>query len=78
VDPLLTLDSGDYENEADECDKHDAIPTASRQRWATTELERFDLGTSDVEGYEGKDGDNADEEEQGSQADDGLMQNVKD
>ena len=37
-----------------------------------TELERFNLGTSDVGGYEGEDGDDADadEEEEASQADD--------
>jgi hypothetical protein len=39
-----------------------------------TELERFDLGTSDVNGYEGKDGNDADadadEEEESSQLDD--------
>jgi hypothetical protein len=32
-------------------DKSDAIPTTSRRQRATTELERFDLGTSDVHGY---------------------------
>jgi len=41
----------------------------------TSELDRFDLGTSDVNGYEGEDGDDedADAEEETSQADDGLM-----
>jgi hypothetical protein len=36
------------------------------------EFERFDLGTSHVDGYEGKDGDDADVdgEEEASQADD--------
>jgi len=69
--------SGDSENEGDESD---VIPTASRQRRAATELERFDLGTSDVDGYEGKDGDDADadEEEEASQADAGSTQNVED
>jgi hypothetical protein len=57
-----------------------------------TELERFDLGTSDVDGYEGEDGEDedtnadanadahahADEEEEASQADDGSTQNVED
>ena len=45
-----------------------------------TELGRFILGTSDVEGYEGEDGDNtdADEEEEVSQADNGSTQNVED
>jgi hypothetical protein len=67
--------SGDFEDDSDESD---AIPTASRRRWAATELERFDLGTSDVHGYEGEDGDDADEEEEASQADDGSTQNVED
>jgi hypothetical protein len=61
----------------------DTILTASRRRRrAATELERFDLGTSAVDGYEGDNGDNADadadEEEAASQADDGLMQTLKD
>jgi hypothetical protein len=46
------------------------------------ELERFDLGTSDVDGYDGEDGDDADmdadEEGESSQVDDGSTQNVKD
>jgi hypothetical protein len=69
--------SGDFEDEGDESD---AIPTASRQRRAATELERFDLGTSDFDVYEGEDGDDADadEEEEASLADDGSMQNVED
>jgi len=69
--------SRDFE---DEGDKSDAIPTASRRRRAATELERFDLGTSDVNGYEGEDGDDADadEKEEASQAEDGSMQNVED
>jgi len=69
--------SGDFEDEGDESD---AIPTASRQQRAATELERFDLGTSDVDGYDGEDGDDADadEEEGASQADDGSTQNVED
>jgi len=69
--------SGDFEDEGDESD---VIPTASRRRRAATELERFDLGTSNVAGYEGKDGDDADadEEEEASQADDGSTQNVED
>jgi len=46
----------------------------------TTELDRFDLGTSNVDGYEGEDGDDedADAEEETSQADNGSMQNVED
>jgi hypothetical protein len=64
----------------DEDDESDAIPTASRRRRAATELERFDLGTSDVDGYEGEDSDDADEdeEEEASQAEDGSTQNVED
>jgi len=69
--------SGDF---ADEGDQSNAIPTTSRQLRAATELERFDLGTSDVDGYEGKNGDDADadEEEEASQAEDGSTQNVED
>jgi len=69
--------SGDFEDEGDESD---AIPTASRRLRAATELERFALGTSDVEGYEGEDGDDADgdEDKEASQADDGSTQNVED
>jgi len=74
--------SGDYEDEGDESDEHDAIRTASQRRRPVTELERFDLGTSDVNGYEGEDGDDADadvaEEGEASQADDGSTQNVED
>jgi len=41
---------------------------------------RFDLGTSEVDGYGGEDGDiaDADEEEDLSQADDASTQNMKD
>jgi len=69
--------SGDFEDEGDE---RDAIPTASRRRWAATVLERFDLGTNDVDGYQGEDGDEVDvnEEEEASQAEDGSTQNVED
>jgi len=69
--------SGDFEDDGDESD---AIPTASRGRRAATELGRFDLGTRDVDGYEGEDGDDADadEEEEPSQAEDGSTQNVED
>jgi len=72
--------SGDYEDEGNESDVGDAIPTASRRQRPATELERFDLGTSDVDGFEGEDGDDADvdEEEEASQADDGSMQNAED
>jgi hypothetical protein len=78
--------SRDFEDEVDESDDRDAIPTASQRRRPATELERFDLGTSDVDGYEGEDGDDADadadadadEEEESSQVDDGSTQNVED
>jgi len=45
-----------------------------------TELKRFDLGTSDGNGYKGDDGDDADadEEEEASLANDGSTQNVED
>jgi len=41
---------------------------------------RFDLGTSDVDGYKGENGDDATvaTEDKPSQADDGSTQNVKD
>jgi len=74
--------SGDYEDESDERDDRNAIPTASRRRRPATELERLDMGTSDVDGYEGEDGDDADadadEEEELSQVEDGSTQNVED
>jgi len=72
--------SGDHQDNGDENDVRDAIPTASVRRQPVTELERFDLGTSDVDRYEGEDGDNAyaDEEEEASQADDGSTHNVED
>jgi len=34
--------SGDYTDEGDKCDEHDAIGTASRPRRPATELKRFD------------------------------------
>jgi len=71
---------GGSEDFEDEVDESDGIPTASQPVQAATELERFDLGTSDVHEYEGEDGDDADadEEEEASQADDGSTQNVED
>jgi len=71
--------SGDDEDEGDESDVRDAIPTASWQWRPVTELERFDLGTSDVDGYEGEHGNDSyvDEEEEASQADEGSTQNVE-
>jgi hypothetical protein len=60
------------DDEDDKIDESDAIPTASRRTQAATELERFGLGASDVNGYQGNDGDeaDADKEEEASQADD--------
>jgi len=71
--------SGDYEDEGDEREVPDAIPTTSRRPRPVTELEKSDLGTSDVDGYEGEDGDDAyaDEKEEALQADDGSTQNVE-
>jgi len=80
--------SGNYQDEGDESDKSDAIPTASQRQRPVTEPERFDLRTIDLDGYEGEDcdryegedGDDADgnEEEEASQADDESTQNVED
>ena len=72
--------SGDYEDEGEESDEQNAIPTASRQQQAATELERFDLGTIDVDWYEGNNGDDVDpdKEEEVSQADDGSTQRFED
>jgi hypothetical protein len=72
--------SRDYEDERDGTKVVDAIPTSSRRRRPVTELEMFDLGSSDVQGYEGRDGDdvNVDEGEGALQADDGSMQNLED
>ena len=80
--------SRDYEDEGDESEHRDASPTASRRRQPATELEWFDLGTSDVDGHEGQNGDgyegedgddpDADEEDEANQADDGSTQNVED
>jgi len=71
--------SGDYEDEGNESEERDAIPTASQGWRAATELERFDRGTSDVDGYEGENWDDADadEEEEALQADAGSTQNVE-
>jgi hypothetical protein len=74
--------SGDYQDESDKSDERNTIPTASRRWRPATELERFDQGTSDVDGCEGEDGDDADadadEEEEALQGDYGSMQNVED
>jgi hypothetical protein len=74
--------SGNYEDEGDESNKRDAIPTASWRPRPATELQRFHLGASDVDGYEGNDSDygdaDADEQEEASQANDRSTQNVED
>ena len=71
--------SGDYDDEGDESDMRDAILTPSQRRWPATELQRFDLGTGDVDGYEGEDGDDADayEEEEALQTDDESTHNME-
>jgi hypothetical protein len=92
TDPNIRIDNNCTEDELhcgmpwgsrdfeDEDDESDAILTSTRLRRAATELERFYLGTSDVDRYEGEAGDNADtdEEDEASQADDGSTQNVED
>jgi len=72
--------SRDYKDQGDERDVCNDIPTTNWRRRAETELQRFDLGPSDVEGYECEDGDDADadEEDEASQSNDGSMKNVKD
>jgi len=76
----IAVGSWDYKDEGDKSDVRDAIPTASRRQGPATELERFHQGTSDVDGYHGEHGDDADldKEEESSQADDGSTQNVED
>jgi hypothetical protein len=62
--------SGNYENSGDESY---AITPVSWQLWPTTELQRIDMGTRDVDGYDGVAADDVDvkEEEGASQHDDG-------
>jgi len=74
----MPVGSQDYKHTSDESDVSDANPTTSQGQRAATELERFDLETSDVDGYAGKDSDDADadEEEKALQATDGSTQNV--
>jgi len=76
----IPVGSGDYDDKGHETNEHDAIPTATWGHPAATELERFHLGTSDVDGYEGDDGDEADEDEdeEASHADDASTQNLED
>jgi len=78
---------GDHQDESDARDDRDAIPTASRRRRPATQLEISDLGISDVDVYQGEDGDgyegevgddaDADEEYEASQADDRSTQYVE-
>jgi len=79
---VIPVRSGDFEDECDEIHDHDPIPTASRRRQPARELGRSHLGTSDVKGYEGEDGDDwyadADKEEESSQVDDTSTRNVED
>jgi hypothetical protein len=70
-------DSRNYEDEAEESDERNDIPTASWRRWAVTELNRFDMGTSDADGYNGKDADDVDEEEEALYADGESTQKVE-
>ena len=74
--------SWDCEVEGDDSDECNDIPTASLRPRPAIKLERFDLGTSDVDGYEGEHGDDVDadddEEKYTSQADDGSTQDVED
>jgi hypothetical protein len=70
----------EYKNEGDKINQVDAIPTARWRCRATTQLDIFNLGTSDVDRHDGNDGDDADvdEPEEASPADDGLMQHLHD
>jgi hypothetical protein len=80
VDCGIPGGSGDYEDEGDENEVRNNIHTCSLRQQPITELERFDVGTNDVHGYEGDDGDDAymDEEQEVSQANDGSTKNVED
>jgi len=71
--------TGDYNAEVDQSDERNATRTARPQKQGATELEGFDLGTSDVDRNEGEDADNADanEEEEASQADALSTDNVE-
>jgi hypothetical protein len=52
--------SGLYKRQGNQSDDRNASPTGNGLQWAATELERFDLVTRDVGGYEGDDGDDPD------------------
>jgi len=69
-----------YDDDGDKMIESDDIPTASRQWRTATELGTFDCATSDVDGYEGDNGNDADsdEVEDELQTDDGSTQNQED
>jgi len=71
--------SRDYNNTDDGSDKCDDITTASWRGRAATNLQRWDLGTSDVAGNDAENGDDsvADDEEEALEADDGSRQNAE-
>jgi hypothetical protein len=74
--------SGDHEDDGNESDERNAFPTASQRRRPTIDLERFYLRTTDIDGYDGDDGNDVDadanDEDGSSQADDGSTQNLED
>jgi hypothetical protein len=74
----MLVGSGDFDNDGDESNERDAIPTVGWRRRATIERERFGLENFDVNGYEGVDGDDADELEEASQAPDESTKNEED
>jgi hypothetical protein len=78
----ITGGCGEYDNVRDETVECDAIPTASQRRCPTTDLDRFDLGTINVNGYQGKEGNDADadmeEMDDASQTDDRTLQHEED
>jgi hypothetical protein len=71
--------SGDHQDDGDDSDDAVAIASSSRRQLPATELDMFDLVSSDVDGCVCEDGDDtdADEEEEASQGDDRSTQNVE-
>ena len=69
-----------YNDRGGKIEESDDIPNTSQRQQATTELEGFTLGTSDINRYQGNDGNDADvnQEDEASQADDGSTQNLAD
>jgi hypothetical protein len=53
-----------YHSEGEGIAESDVIPTTRWHRMATTELERFDIGTSDINRYKGKNDGDADMDEE--------------